>query len=89
MTEGTNYRVELSATARRALKGLPKEVVIRLLNAVKNLSLTPRPRGCIKLEGTENEYRVRVGDYRIIYSVWDDKLVILVIDLGHRKDIYR
>jgi mRNA interferase RelE/StbE len=89
MAERPRYTVELSTTALKALKRVPNEVATRLLGAANALSLDPRPRGCVKLEGANSEYRIRVGDYRLIYSVWDDKLIVLVIDLGHRKDIYR
>lgn len=89
MTEPLRYTVEFTATAQKALKRVSKDTAKRLLSAAKALATEPRPRGCLKLEGTTNEYRIRVSDYRIVYSIWDDKLVVLVIDLGHRKDIYR
>jgi mRNA interferase RelE/StbE len=52
------------------------------------LKENPRPRGSIKLSG-ENAYRIRVSDYRIIYAIYDDRLVVLVIDVGHRREVYR
>ena len=60
-------------------------------NSVENwpTCLNPYPKGCKKLTGSEHSYRVRIGDYLVIYTVFDDKLIIQVIKIGHRKDIYR
>jgi mRNA interferase RelE/StbE len=88
MTE-RRYALEFSAVAEKALRRLPRDVATRISKAADSLTIEPRPHGCKKLAGSDSEYRVRVGDYRIIYSVQDDKLIVLVIDLGHRKDIYR
>jgi mRNA interferase RelE/StbE len=89
MTERKRYALELSSSAEKALERLPKNVVVRIDKAINSLADDPRPRGYKKLVGTENDYRIRVGDYRIIYSIEDDKLIVLVVDVGHRKDIYR
>jgi mRNA interferase RelE/StbE len=74
------YTVEISEDAEKALERISKKDAERIAEV-------PRPRGCEKLDG--NDYRVRAGNYRIIYSVEDDKLFILVIDIGPRKDIYQ
>lgn len=87
MTEQGRYTVEVSDDAERALEKLPKKDVSLILKKMESLADTPRPRGCEKLE--DNDYRVRAGNYRIIYNVEDDTLVVLVIDIGPRKDIYR
>jgi mRNA interferase RelE/StbE len=87
MTEQGRYTVKVSDDAERALEKLPKKHVDRIIKKLETLESTPRPRGCEKLDS--NDYRVRVGSYRIIYSVEDAILVVLVIDIGPRKDIYR
>ena len=83
------YKIEWKLSAKKELKKLTKEAISRIVNAVKNLSSEPRPAGSRKLQGSENLYRVRVGDYRVVYSVEDKVLLIEVIRVGHRKDIYR
>lgn len=62
-------------------------IVMPILDAIENLAENPRPKGYKKLKGRTG-YRIRVGNYRIIYEIFDDILLIDVIDLGHRKDIY-
>lgn len=62
---------------------------LRLEKAIDALAVTPRPSGCTKLAGAAGRYRIRVGDYRIIYEVRDRVLLVLVLDAGHRRDIYR
>lgn len=56
---------------------------------LENSNKTPRPKDCLKLEGTDNEYRIRVSSYRVIYEIHDDKLIVTVIAAKHRKDIYK
>jgi mRNA interferase RelE/StbE len=84
-----NYRLELSATAEKQLKKLVRGEQIRLLQAIKGLPEEPRPHGCRKLRGYVNVYRVRVGAYRVLYSIEDNRLVVLVLKIGHRREIYR
>ena len=83
------YRVELSRAAARQVKRLPAEVRGRILARLEALAEDPRPPGVRKLSGTENGYRVRVGVYRILYQVQDDRLVVLVVRVGHRRAVYR
>ncbi|MDO5287823.1 MAG: type II toxin-antitoxin system RelE/ParE family toxin [Actinomycetia bacterium] len=75
--------------ALKALRRLDRESARRILKAVDALSLDPRPRGCRQLVGGAGELRIRVGDYRVVYDVSDRELVVLVLRLGHRSDIYR
>ena len=82
------FLIIYSAPAERSLLRLPKDVRIRLLVKIGGLAENPWPPGVRKLEGFD-AYRVRVGDYRIIYKVDGGRLVVLVLDVGHRKDIYR
>ncbi len=82
------YQVELSSHAKRQGDKLSQDVKRRIIQALRRLSKDPFPHGAHKLEGSEY-YRLRVGDYRIIYEVHENKLLILVIRIGHRKDVYR
>lgn len=83
------YRVEVARRAIKALAGLPRQEQQRVRAAIDLLSDSPRPPGCTKLTGEDDTYRVRVGVYRIVYEVFDDRLLIHVIRIGHRRDIYR
>ena len=82
------YEVLLSKTARKQLIALPVFIHNKIIEDISSLAAAPRPTGCKKLKGYKNSYRIRVGDYRIIYEVEDKILRILVIAVGHRKDIY-
>jgi len=80
------YQVVVSNKAEKILSKLPSSVYSRMASALKNLSANPRPAGCKKLKG-RNAWRIRVGDYRAIYEIQDDILLVVVIMLGHRRDI--
>jgi len=82
------YEVLLSKAARKQLTSLPTFIHNKIIEDLSGLSSLPRPPGCKKLKGYKNSYRIRVGDYRIIYEIEDKVLRILVIAIGHRKDIY-
>jgi len=82
------YEVILSNRAEKRLSRLPGGEYERVLRAVMNLAEDPRPRNCQKLRGREG-WRIRIGDYRTIYKVDDDRREVLVVDIGHRRDIYR
>lgn len=83
------YRIEIAREAIRALAKLDKQIRRRLQTAITKLGDDPRPHGAIALQGLSGAYRVRVGDYRVVYTVDDGRLVVLVVDLGHRREIYR
>ena len=82
------FLIIYSAPAERSLRRLPKDIRIRLLAKIGGLAENPWPAGVKKLEGFD-AYRVRVGDCRVIYRIDGGRLVVLVLDVGHRKDIYR
>jgi mRNA interferase RelE/StbE len=71
------------------MKRLPASVVQRILDAIYRLAADPRPHGCIKLKGFDNKYRIRVGDYRVLYEIHQKIVVVLIIEISHRKDAYR
>ncbi len=82
------YRVEVSRRAAKAVTSLDKPLRRKILTAIDALSGDPRPAGCKKLAGQET-WRIRVGDYRIIYEIHDRVLLVIVVDIGHRREIYR
>ena len=82
------YNVSLTKKAVKAIQNLNEPYYSNIKKAIYNLADNPRPAGYQKLKGRDG-YRIRVADYRIIYDVFDDVLIVNVIDLGHRKDIYR
>jgi mRNA interferase RelE/StbE len=83
-----SYRVEIEPPARRALAKLPRQAATRIIRRIEALAVSPRGVGAVKLSG-HNAYRIRAGDYRIIYAVLDDRMLVLVVEVGHRRDIYR
>lgn len=85
----SQYTVEISRQAVKATAGLERSDQLRIRAAIDLLADEPRPPGCVKLAGEASAYRVRVGDYRIVYDVIDDRLVIQVVRIGHRRDTYR
>lgn len=93
MGEGDTYRVEITPHAKRSLGRLRREPesLARILNAIEALAKDPRPPGCSKLKGSryENLYRIRVGDWRVVYAVEDELIVVVVLDVVRRDQAYR
>ena len=88
--EPGKYSINLLPTAARDLGQLPRPISRRVSRAIDPLADDPRPRGCEKLAaGAGDEYRIRVGDYRILYKVDDDKHVVLIVRVRHRSEVYR
>ena len=83
------YEIEVSATAKRRLRRLNLVDQIKILKRVRGLAEDPQPPGSRKLRGYTDVYRIRVGQYRVLYSVEDHKLVIILLKVGHRRDVYR
>ena len=84
-----NYSIEVSATAEKQLRKLSKKDQISVLKRIQELSREPRPNRSRKLRGPDNIYRVRVGKYRILYSIENKHLIIIILKVGHRRDVYR
>ena len=85
------YTIELAPKARRQLKGINKHdrhALFRIKVRIDELAHNPRPQGVKKLSGAESLYRIRVGDYRIIYEIQDKALVVLVVKVAHRREAY-
>ena len=84
-----SYEIEISSTAEKQLRRLDRPTQIRLLKAITQLSGDPHPRGVRKLKGHTDVFRLRVGSYRVLYSVGERRLVVIVLKIGHRRKIYR
>jgi len=82
------YSLVFKASVQKDFEGIPKKDLRKLLSRIKSLAGEPRPHGCEKLTG-QNRYRVRQGRYRIVYAVQDEERIVIVVKVGHRKDIYR
>lgn len=85
----TTYRVQVAPAAVRQLRKLDPPARRRIQAAVELLAQDPRPAGAKKLVGGDDEWRVRTGDYRMVYEIHDQVLLVLVLAVGHRRDIYR
>lgn len=83
------YRVSIDPAAMRELKKLAPKVRQGVSDAISALAADPRPDGVRKLAGSKDSYRLRVGDYRVLYRITDKALLVLVVKVGHRKDVYR
>ncbi len=81
--------VYFKPSADRQLAKLPRDVQRRIVAAVDGLADDPRPQGVVKISGDDNLWRIRVGDYRVVYEIHDDRLVVLVLRVAHRRDVYR
>lgn len=83
------YKIVYTKAALKAIRQIPKSYIKSIVEHISELEANPHPHGSILLEGSKDKYRIRVGMYRIIYAVMDDELVIEIIKIGHRKDVYR
>jgi mRNA interferase RelE/StbE len=86
--EEVAYRIEVTPRARKDLKALPKRERQRVAEQIDALKADPRPTGCKKLKGREDFYRIRVGSYRVVYQIENEILLILIVRVGDRKEIY-
>jgi mRNA interferase RelE/StbE len=83
------FTVRLPVRVAKRLDQLPREIRRKVVSKLESLEHNPRPVGAEKLSGSDSLYRIRAGDWRVIYAVQDQELVVLVIRIGHRKDVYR
>jgi mRNA interferase RelE/StbE len=83
------YNVLLERTAEKDLARLSHDLHDRIIETIKTLAHNPRPSGCRKLSGTKNDWRIRVGDYRVIYEIADVIRVVRVHRVRHRREVYR
>jgi len=82
------YSIVFKASVKKDLRSIPKKDVQRILARIESLANDPRPAGAEMLTG-DDKYRIRQGDYRILYRIEDDRLVIFVVKVGHRREVYR
>lgn len=82
------YRVELTTAAARQVRKLPRPVRERVLDAIDELGGDPRPHGVKKLSGEQTAWRIRIGEYRVIYDVFDSELLVTVVRTAHRREVY-
>lgn len=83
------YRIEIKPQPEKAIAKIPNPFRGRIFQAIDGLAREPRPAGCTKLAGADDAYRIRVGDYRIVYEIQDKVLIVYVVRVAHRKDVYR
>jgi mRNA interferase RelE/StbE len=84
----SSYQVALTASAEKELHGLPPKMVARIVPRLEGLASAPRPPGCKKLKGGDNEWRIRIGDYRVVYEIDDTAKTVDVTRIAHRREAY-
>lgn len=84
----TAYRVEFTTAAAKEIRKLDAQIRRRILAGIAELERDPRPNGVRKLAGYDNAWRIRVGDYRVLYEVVDDQVLVTVVRVAHRRDVY-
>ena len=82
------YKVQLTQPATEFIRGQAPKIQRQLTNKLKRLKDNPRPHGYKKIRGEENKYRIRSVDYRIVYEIYDDKILVVVVRIRHRKEVY-
>ena len=83
-----NYAVEIKPSARKELDALPDHVLSRVIRKIQSLSDNPRPAGCKKLKGYKDLWRIRIGDWRVVYIIDDAVRVVSVTRVAHRREVY-
>ena len=83
-----SYKVELTKRAEKEIQRIDRRYIARILETIEGLAEEPHPHGSTKLVGTDNTYRIRIGDYRIVYEVFENRLLVVVIRVRHRKNVY-
>jgi mRNA interferase RelE/StbE len=83
-----NYELQIKPSAVKEIGKLPRKDRSKIVQKIRALAVNPRPHGCEKLSA-EEKYRARQGDYRVVYSIDDNERVVLVVKVGHRKEVYR
>ncbi|MEH1888341.1 MAG: type II toxin-antitoxin system RelE/ParE family toxin [Nostoc sp.] len=84
-----SYAIIISKSVQKQIDNLPNDVIERVIEKIQNLALEPRPDGIVKLKGSDNEYRIRIGDYRVRYEIDDQSQLVQILQCKHRKDVYR
>lgn len=82
------YRVEFAKSAADELRGLERTIQRRTFRKIEALSAEPRPSSCRKLVGSDHSYRIRIGDHRVVYEIHDGQLLVLVVRVRHRREVF-
>ena len=85
----TSYNIEWRSSALREIKRFDKSTIKKIIDAIELLSENPHPQGSKKLIGSEHSWRIRIGDYRVVYEIFNKTLIIEIVRIGHRKEIYK
>ena len=83
------YHIEFARSAAKDLRGIDRQWIPKIVALIETLATEPRPSGCKKLAGSEHTYRLRMGDYRVVYEIEDGILRVLIVRVRHRRDVYR
>jgi mRNA interferase RelE/StbE len=84
-----SYAIAISKSVQKQIDNLPNDVAERVIEQIQNLASEPRPDGTVKLKGSDNEYRIRISDYRVRYEIDDESQLVQILQCKHRKDVYR
>lgn len=82
------YRIQIVKSALKELSKLPSKEALKITRKINDLKDEPRPSGCVKLTGSNNEYRIRIGNYRVLYTIEDKVLLVYIFKVRNRKDAY-
>ena len=83
------YQIIITKSIQKQLDNLPNNIQERVYDKISQLAEEPRPDGVVKLKGYDNEYRIRIGDYRLVYEIQDEQLIVLLVQCKHRRDVYK
>ena len=83
------YEIIITKSIQKQLDSLPNNIQERVYEKIAQLAEEPRPDGVVKLKGYDNEYRIRIGDYRLVYEIRDEQLIVLLVQCKHRHDVYK
>jgi mRNA interferase RelE/StbE len=83
------YEIIITKSIQKQLDNLPNNIQERVYDKISQLAEEPRPDGVVKLKGYDNEYRIRIGDYRLVYEIQDEQLIVLLVQCNHRRDVYK
>lgn len=83
------YTIEFKSSVEKDFRKIPRTQQLNIWSSIQALKSDPRPKNSRKLVGTDSDYRIRVGDYRVIYRIEDDDKIVIIFAVDHRKDIYR
>ncbi|MBS9391384.1 MAG: type II toxin-antitoxin system RelE/ParE family toxin [Dolichospermum sp. WA123] len=83
------YEIIITKSIQKKLDNLPNNIQERVYDKISQLAEEPRPDGVVKLKGYDNEYRIRIRDYRLVYEIRDEQLIVLLVQCKHRRDVYK